>query len=567
MEQQQQWKTHVSTASGELLGSKQTSCQGDDYFSFKGIPYAEPPVGSLRFRDPEPLKPWTGVREAFNHGPRCAQLDHTTGQIHGLEDCLYLNVYTRGLDGAERMPVMLWIHGGGFLFGSGDDVSFGPDYFMTKRVVLVTINYRLGVLVYELGCCAGFLNLEDQVAPGNQGLKDQVAALKWVRENIANFGGDPDNVTIFGASAGAASVHYLCLSPLTRGLFHKAICQSGDAFCPWASKPEPIESVYDFLDHLGCKKREPKAIVEFLRSVNYKKLIEAQEKLLNPQKWLQMVFPFGPGIDEKSDNPFLPVPIAVAAEEGVQVPLMIGYNSLEAIFLHRCIIKLVNSLHFNKEPDPPIRVFSVFQATGLKELNSDFDKYIGPAISDQIRPYGATLADLKQLYFNGEDIGEHNLRKIMEFWGDLGFVEPIHRLVRIQFHNSAAPTYLYKLSFEKNITLTKKLLGFNIDGVSHGDELTYLFRSKECEAANLEQLQPGTGADKVMKRMIELWVNFAQTGRPTPVKSELVPYYWQPLASHVVLRYLNIDEELRMEKMLNIEQRYSFKKTSRQVYY
>ncbi|NP_001165960.1 carboxylesterase clade A, member 5 [Nasonia vitripennis] len=536
MEQQQQWKIQVSTASGELLGSKQTSCQGDDYFSFKGIPYAKPPVGSLRFRDPEPLKPWTGVREAFNHGPTSAQLDHATGQIHGSEDCLYLNVYTRGLDEAERMPVMLWIHGGGFLFGSGDDISFGPDYFMTKRVVLVTINYRLGVL--------GFLNLEDEVASGNQGLKDQVTALKWVRENITNFGGDPDNVTIFGASAGAASVHYLCLSPLARGLFHKAICQSGDAFCPWASKSEPIESVYEFLDHLGCKDREPKAIVEFLRSVNYKKLIEAQEKLLNPQKWLQMVFPFGPGIDEKSDNPFLPVPIAVAAEEGVQVPLMIGYNSLEAIFLHRFL-----------------------QAAGLKELNGDFDKYIGPTISDQIRPYGATLADLKQLYFNGEDIGEHNLRKIMEFWGDLGFVEPIHRLVRIQFHNSAAPTYLYKLSFEKNITLTKKSLGFNIDGVSHGDELTYLFRSKECEAANLEQLQPGTGADKVMKRMIELWVNFAQTGRPTPVKSELVPYYWQPLASHVVLRYLNIDEELRMEKMLNIEQRYSFKKTSRQVYY
>ncbi|KAK0169506.1 hypothetical protein PV327_011530 [Microctonus hyperodae] len=167
---------------------------------------------------------------------------------------------------------MVWIHGGGFVMGSGDDDIFGPDYLIENDVVLVTINYRLGIL--------GFLNVEDEEAPGNQGLKDQVEALKWIQQNIAQFGGDPNNVTIFGESAGAASVHYLTLSPLAQGLFHKAIIQSGVALNPWASSPKPLmESVEKLAAVLEKDISNVKEFVNYLRTLDAHCLVEAVEKI------------------------------------------------------------------------------------------------------------------------------------------------------------------------------------------------------------------------------------------------------------------------------------------------
>lgn len=133
----------------------------------------------------------------------------------GSDDCLYLNIYTTELKPEVPRAVMVWIHGGAFYSGSGNDDIYGPDYIVEKNVVLVTINYRVGII--------GFLNLDDEEAPGNQGLKDQVMALKWVKRNIEKFGGDPSNVTIFGESAGSASVHYLTLSPLAQGIIFERL--------------------------------------------------------------------------------------------------------------------------------------------------------------------------------------------------------------------------------------------------------------------------------------------------------------------------------------------------------
>lgn len=164
------------------------------YFSFKGIPFAAPPVGNLRFRAPEDPQPWTGVRDALDHGPSCPT---AIPSLSMGEDCLYLNVYSRSF--TDNRPVMVWLNPGGFLSGSGDSLMFGPEHLIEEDVVIVTFNYRIGAL--------GFLNTGDSSSPGNFGLKDMIQALKWVRENIANFGGDPDNVTIFGESAGGAAAH------------------------------------------------------------------------------------------------------------------------------------------------------------------------------------------------------------------------------------------------------------------------------------------------------------------------------------------------------------------------
>lgn len=187
----------INTTGGQVRGvEERTSLFGDRYFSWKGIPFAEPPVGNLRFSDPVAHRGWTGIRDASQHGDSCAVSGIIRDQ-RGSEDCLFLNVYTQSI--IDKRPVMVWIHGGAFILGSGDDAMYGPDYFVTEDVVYVTINYRLGIL--------GFLSTGDRHAPGNYGMKDMVMALKWVKANIVNFGGDPDNITIFGESAGGVAVH------------------------------------------------------------------------------------------------------------------------------------------------------------------------------------------------------------------------------------------------------------------------------------------------------------------------------------------------------------------------
>ena len=213
----------AETKSGGLEGAFER-----DLYVFKGVPYAAPPIGAFRWLSPQPLQGWKGYKPAVSYGAIAPQ---DAVAFPGLpaesepqsEDCLFLNIYSPGLDNARR-PVMVWIHGGAFSMGSGSMQMFRDGTIASNgNVVLVTINYRLGVL--------GFLNLNELTggkipSTGNEGLQDQVAALKWVKENIAEFGGDPDNVTIFGESAGAMSIGCLLNLPEARGLFHKAIMES-----------------------------------------------------------------------------------------------------------------------------------------------------------------------------------------------------------------------------------------------------------------------------------------------------------------------------------------------------
>jgi len=217
----------VETTLGRVQGSTARGVA-----SFRGIPYARPPVGALRFRPPVPPEPWSGVRSARRHGavPVQAALPVfrfvNAGGARQSEDCLYLNVWTPGADQGRR-PVLVWIHGGAFLVGSGSTPLYeGSALARRGDVVVVTINYRLGAL--------GYMHLDGVAGPAfaescNLGVRDQIAALEWVRDNIAGFGGDPDNVTVCGQSAGAMSIATLLGAPRARALFHRAILQSGAA--------------------------------------------------------------------------------------------------------------------------------------------------------------------------------------------------------------------------------------------------------------------------------------------------------------------------------------------------
>ncbi|NXS61696.1 SASB hydrolase, partial [Brachypteracias leptosomus] len=225
----------VVTKYGRVQGYQfKVDAAGRSVNVFLALPFAKPPVGPLRFSEPQPPEPWKGVRDATSYPPMCLQ-DKVQGQLlsDGItnrkekiilqtsEDCLYLNVYTPISQEKEgKLPVFVWIHGGGLVFGAASSYD-GSALAAFENVVVVTIQYRLGIV--------GFFSTGDKHARGNWGYLDQVAALQWIQENIVHFGGDPSSVTIVGESAGGISVSALVLSPLAKGLFHKAISESGTA--------------------------------------------------------------------------------------------------------------------------------------------------------------------------------------------------------------------------------------------------------------------------------------------------------------------------------------------------
>lgn len=260
-------KTPVRTQTelGELRGYVD---DGVEYYL--GVPYARPPVDELRWRPPQPAQPWQGTREAQKTPPVCMQFSIITGSVIGNEDCLYLNIWTPSKTPTRPMPVMVWIHGGGFIIGQGAYTAQDwPRLARREDVVVVSMNYRLGIFGF---LAHQALTAEDPAHPtsGNYGIEDQTAALRWVRDHISAFGGDPDNVTLFGQSAGGISVCAQLVSPAASGLFHRAAIQSGPCGGPMSSLAAVSElgeraaidlQCQDASDVLSCLRDKPAADV------------------------------------------------------------------------------------------------------------------------------------------------------------------------------------------------------------------------------------------------------------------------------------------------------------------
>lgn len=234
----------VQINSGSIEGTTE-----EDYPTvevYRGIPYAKPPIEELRWAPPQPVEPWEGVQLATDFSSECMQTPveeglYTTAPASTSEDCLYLNVWTDTQAADDNRPVMVWIHGGAFILGSGSTPAYNGADLASKGVVVVTLNYRLGV--FGFFAHPALSEESDHGVSGNQGIYDQIAALQWVQDNIANFGGDPNNVTIFGESAGSMSVCYLVATPLAKGLFQKAIGQSGGCFGEHRSLDKDIDEI------------------------------------------------------------------------------------------------------------------------------------------------------------------------------------------------------------------------------------------------------------------------------------------------------------------------------------
>lgn len=248
----------IEIDNGLVEGTTLTSRLGRTFYGFMGIPYAEPPINNLRFQAPVPVNSWTETLNATSYGPLCYHVPRLATTLPMSEDCLQMNVFSPNLSGS--LPVIVYIFGGGFVYGSGIEQG-RPENLMDRNVVVANFNYRLGAL--------GFLALETSEIPGNAAMKDQVLALQWIQRNIARFGGNPNSVTIVGLSAGGVSVTGHMLSPMTQGLFHRVISISGAIGSPrTASTDTGPDAARRLATSVGCTETSDiNAMVNCLRQV------------------------------------------------------------------------------------------------------------------------------------------------------------------------------------------------------------------------------------------------------------------------------------------------------------
>ena len=428
---------------------------------FKGIPFAAPPVGALRWKAPQPVPSWTGVRKATEFGARCMQgriFDDMVFRDNGpSEDCLYLNVWTPATSSKARLPVMVWIYGGGFGAGAASEPRQDGENLAKKGVVVVSFNYRLGV--FGFFSHPDLTRESDHHAAGNYGLLDQVEALDWVRRNIAAFGGDPGNVTIFGESAGSFSVSALMASPLAQGLFQRAIGESG-AFFSTTLDLQPLARAEEvdgkFADSLAAHS------LDALRAKPAEELLEAALK--------QDEIRFRPNID----GYFLPETVAAIFARGRQshVPLLAGWNADEGGF---------ESILEKAEPNVQNYMARVHTLFGDK-------------------------ADaLLKLYPAGTD--EQAKRSAQDLAGDQFIAYSTWKWIEMHAATGKSPVFRYQFDDVPPPSASERSAPSR--GAYHSAEIEFVF-----EALASKNLPWRPEDEKVSDLMSSYWVNFARTGDP-----------------------------------------------------
>lgn len=528
----------VEIKNGTLQGLVMTSRKGREFVGFRGIPFALPPLGELRFEPPRPSNGWQGVRDARDDADICTQRNVYTHQeeVVGSEDCLYLNVYTPRLpskleNGGGGFPVMIWFHGGGWLTGAGHSEFYGPKFLLDHEVILVTVNYRLGPL--------GFLSTEDTVCPGNQGMKDQAQSIRWVHENIAAFGGDPNRVTLFGESAGGASVNYHMISPLSSGLFHRGISQSGSVFCPWTltragtARPKALAVA----ERLDCPTGTSRELIDCLRTKEASDVI-GSDRLFQVFDYCPMI-PFRPVVEPEGPGAFLTEDPALLMKQGrhEDIPWMTGITSEEG----------------------SLRVPGLYGLRGgelIRELDDNFEK-IAPVslLYDETVDQDAKAEvsrKIRKFYFGDRPIDNATRFDVIDMYSDAWFNHAADTSVRRYLETQSSPLYYYYFAYRGSSSFSKIFGDPTRDyGVSHADDLQYLFPIGE----QLFRDTPLTEQDhRMVDVLTSLWVNFASSANPTPKITDTLPVKWQPVRSES-LEYLRIGSpsDIRMRKNLNPE--------------
>ncbi|WP_017460499.1 carboxylesterase/lipase family protein [Dyella ginsengisoli] len=485
---------HARVSGGTLAG-KRVTVDGVALQEFQGIPYAAPPVGPLRWKPPQPSSPWQGVRDATGFGPRCMQLPLFGDMVfrsRGMsEDCLYLNVWAPADRGNGKRPVLVYFYGGGYLAGDGSEPRYDGASLAAKGLVTVTVNYRLGVFGFL--ATSSLAAESPQHATGNYGLLDQAAALRWVRANIAQFGGDPAHITIGGESAGSISVSALMVSPLSRNLIVGAIGESGALIAPIApqGRTQAEATGAAFMKQVGA------GSLAALRAMPAQALLQASGLQAVP----------APGFAPDVDGLFLDEPPVDTFARGAQaqVPLLLGSNSQEGFYT--AVLK-------NEPPTPA-------------NYRAALMRLFGDRADEALRLYpGATRDEV--------------MRSATALAGDLFIAHSTWRWMELQRAHSAAPVYFYYYAHPRPAKRDPQAGEQSDSGAVHSGEIEYALGNLDGN-----HVYAWTPADRAVSRtMQDYFANFIAHGDPNGAG---LPRWPAVAASHGGLLRQTIDVDTRTE--------------------
>ncbi|XP_046744929.1 venom carboxylesterase-6-like [Diprion similis] len=515
------WETttpRANTTIGLILGYFRTSYGGRRFKAFEGIPYAEPPIGKLRFEVPKPVSRKPGVIEAKQYGSPCLQYASKAGstdvKLFGSEDCLFLNVFAPIINSSNSLlPVIFFIHGGSFRFGAGS--QYQPDYLLDWNVVLITINYRLGPL--------GFLSTQDDVVPGNMGLKDQMVAMRWVKDNVRYFGGDPSQITIVGQSVGGVSVQYHYLTNITSDLFQsgynrvipKSIVTlypadvdfidedffsfvggmsiSGNPLNPWGLVKNPLQKSQKLGGIFGCPINNTRSLVNCLKVQSAEQITLAITKfvtyLASPET------PFGASVEEGSSNDFKFIdrpPIDSLANGLVQnKPWITSITDEDGLI--------------------PTAQF-VNNGMALTDLDRNW-----AMIAPTLMQYTDTIPEtrksevaklIREHYLGSKRIDRSSAPNLTQMATDRLYGYKTEASARLQARAAESPVWVYYFSYRGAHSVSELYADNNKNyGVAHFDDVAYVLKSWFDPTT--------TERDREMqKKLIDLWVSYASNSKP-----------------------------------------------------
>ncbi|XP_022209986.2 juvenile hormone esterase [Drosophila obscura] len=502
----------VQTDLGGVRGAVLTSRLGSPFHAFRGIRYAEPPLGALRFLNPKPVRPWSpSVFDATEDGPMCPQPRKNLTDVS--EDCLRLNVYTR--DVHARRPVIVFLHPGGFYAFTGQSkVLAGPEPFMDRDCVLVALNYRLGSL--------GFLATGTAEAPGNAGLKDQVLALRWIQQHIHRFGGDPQQVTLLGYSAGSISIGLHMLSPMSRGLFHRGICMSASPYGQTKYQRTDLLLAQRQARLLQCPQSPAKQLVDCLR----------QKPALDYVSTFDDMFEVG-------WNPVLNWHVVIEEDFGqerflVEDPFK---TALRGDFYKVPLITGITEFEFLSAA-----LYDLRDANIIGKFNSDWEHYAPIAFLYERETNHSRHASrvLREKYLGSVQRLEYpqSLKGLGELYSDALIGVSFNRFVRLMAPHT--PIYVYLFRYKGRYSFLKNPENHQAMGPVHHDELLYLFHVPP-ESPLFRREDP---ENQMIERLTRMWWEFAAKGCPHNKNDEYLKDLHWPLYNDREKSYLEIDAQL-----------------------